>query len=279
MKLPPARYAVGDVNHKYTITMPDGSTIGPLISVTKVLSVIAKEALIGWAAREASDYFKGELLRLGARALDVATLEQIAKDAKMAHRRKSKDAADLGTAIHAACEDVVHGRESTAMNPAIVPPVNAFKRYRLQSDIEIVATELAVGSAEHAYGGRLDFLGYSKKRGWVLGDLKSSSGFYGVEYALQVAGGYGQALFEQYGIEISAAEIVRLSKKPPFEMEVRPITDVENSIDGFLTALKMVRINAMPLIGAPIFEHGGEEQAPEAKKVVAKKKTTSDMGF
>lgn len=97
MKLPASRYQVADDKHKYTILMPDGQTIGPLKSVTAILDVRAKPALIGWAAREAAAFFKAELLRLGQRALDTAMLEQIAKDAAGAHRRKAKDAADLGT--------------------------------------------------------------------------------------------------------------------------------------------------------------------------------------
>ena len=286
MKLPKPIYTVNDVAHKYTITLHDGAVIGPLKSVTGVLGIIAKPQLISWAARESASYFKGEILRLGGGALDVATLEQISKDAAQAHRKKAKDAADLGTAIHAACEAVVHGQEPEIIDPAVAPPIDAFKRYRLQSDIEIVATELAVASVDHEFGGRLDFLGYNAKRGWVLGDLKSSSGFYGVEYALQVAGGYGLALRETYGIEIGGAEIVRLSKKPPFEMEVRPIVDIAGSIDGFLAALKLTRACSMPLIGAPSFEYRGEAAlAPTngaIKKATAKangKTKTTLVGF
>ena len=57
MKLPEAKYAVtADKKHSYQITMPDGSTVGPLKSVTKIVGIIEKPALIGWAAREAANY-------------------------------------------------------------------------------------------------------------------------------------------------------------------------------------------------------------------------------
>lgn len=277
MKLPQPKYTVTDVKHKYSIALPSGETVGPLVSVTKVLEVIAKPALISWAARESAAFFKGEIMRIGRRALDVAMLEQIAKDAAQAHRRKAKAAANIGTACHAACEDIIHGRETARLIPEIVQPVNAFKKYRLQSDIEIVATELAVASVRHRFGGRLDFLGYSKSRGgWGLGDIKTSSGYFGVEYALQVGGGYATAVEEMYGIEIAWAEIIRISKKPPFESEARPITDIRASIAGFLTALELTHVNRLPLIGDPLFTSVEQTPAPVSLK---KKRTPPPLGF
>ena len=109
VELPKPLYTVTDVDHKYSIRMPGGQVIGPLISVTKVLNVIDKPALKGWAAREAANYFKAELLRLGGRALVSGELDRIAKEAAGAHLRKAKDAADLGTACHDAFEAIIKG--------------------------------------------------------------------------------------------------------------------------------------------------------------------------
>ena len=278
--LPTPRYTVADDNHKYTIALPDGQTVGPLKSVTGVLEVIAKPALINWAAREASGYFKGELLRLGARALDVATLEQIARDAAMAHRRKAKDAADLGTACHDAFEAIIHGKEPAALPPELVEPVKAFKTYRLQSDVEIVATEVPVASLRHRYGGRLDFIGYSESRGgWGIGDYKTSSGFYGNEYAYQAGGGYAAAVEEQYGLDIAWAEIARFSKKPPYESEARPVTDVRAAIAGFLEALALLRRNEIPLIGVPFFTSAGVPTNGNGHGAAKKAPSKPALGF
>jgi len=275
MKLPESRYQVADDKHKYTILLPNGETIGPLHSVTRVLGVLAKDALISWAARESANFFKTEILRMGRTALDPTMLEQIAKDAAGAHRRKAKDAADLGSKCHDAFEAIILGREPEGYPKELEEPVAAFKTYRLQSDIEVVATEVAVASAKHRYGGRLDFLGHSKARGgWGIGDLKTSSGFYGSEYAYQVAG-YAAAVEEMYDIKIAWAEIVRFSKKPPYESEARPVTDVAAAIMGFLTALEMVRSNELKLIGAPTFTSAGKPEASPAPK----SKTTLSMGF
>ena len=283
MNLPQPKYTVTDDNHKYSIQLPSGEAIGPLKSVTGILNVLAKEALIGWAAREAAGYFKAELLRLGSRALDVATLEQISKDAAQAHRKKAKDAADLGTACHDAFEAIIKGLELPGYPKELEEPVAAFKRYRLQSDIEVVATELAVASAKHRAGGRLDFLGYSKARGgWGIGDYKTPSGFYGNEYAYQAGGGYALMVEEMYGIEIWWAEIVRFSKKPPYESEARPVLDIRAAMSGFLAALDIARSNEIKLIGAPTFTSAGIAPAAADETIKAKVKKAakpSGLGF
>ena len=278
MKLPKPKYTVTDASHKYSILLPSGETIGPLKSVTGILNVLAKDALIGWAAKESANFFKTEILRMGRAALDPAMLEQIAKDAAGAHRRMAKDAADLGSKCHDAFEAIILGREPEGHPKELNEPVAAFKTYRLQSDIEVVATEVAVASAKHRYGGRLDFLGYSTARGgWGIGDLKTSSGFYGSEYAYQVAG-YAAAVEEMFDIKIAWAEIVRFSKKPPYESEARPVTDMAAAILGFITALNMVRSNELKLIGAPTFSSAGK---PETVPALAKpkKKPVSHLGF
>lgn len=280
MELPKPRYTVTDNNHRYTITMPDGSTVGPLKSVTGVLDVIAKPALINWAAREAAAYFKAEILRAG-RGISPETLEQIAADAAGAHRRKAKDAADLGSACHDAFEAIINNREPANLPPELVEPVNAFKAYRLQSDIEVVATELAVASLGLRYGGRLDFLGYSPSRGgWGIGDYKTSSGFYGNEYAYQAGGGYARAVEEQYGVDIKWSEVVRFSKKPPYESEARPVTDVRAAIAGFEEALALLRRNEVPLIGSPTFTSAGVAPVEQAAKPAKVKKSAAEsLGF
>lgn len=275
MQLPTPRYTVTDDNHKYTILMPDGAKIGPLKSVTTVLNVIDKPALKGWAARMSADYFKKEILKLGQRALDVATLEQIAKDAAKAHTVLAKDAADLGSACHDAFEAIILGKELDVYPAALDEPIRAFKEWRLGpgSDIEIVDTETAVASVAHKAGGRLDAIGYSKQRGgWGIVDYKTSSGFYGNEYAYQVGGGYAMMVEEMFGIDVVWGEIIRFGKKPPYDSEGRPVTGMKDAQQGFLHALGLVRHNEMKLIGTPSFTSAGKAvaAAPPAK---AKKKS------
>lgn len=271
MKMPQAKYKIVDDNHKYTILKPDGSKIGPLKSVTTVLSVIDKPALKGWAARMAADHFKKEILRLGAKALKAEELERIAEEAKKAHTVFAQDAADLGSACHDAFEAIILGKELETYPAALHEPIKAFKDWRLGAgaDIEIVDTETAVGSEIHGFGGRLDAIGYSESRGgWGIVDYKTSSGFYGNEYAYQVAGGYAIAVEEMFGIDIRWSEIIRFGKKPPYESEGRPVVGPDDARAGFLFALGLVKMNALKLIGKPSFESAGAK--PAAKKAEIK---------
>ncbi len=266
MKLPDARYSVtADPKHRYQIIMPDGSVVGPLKSVTKIVGIIEKPALIQWAAREAANYFRAEILRLGG-TITPEMIDVIAKDAAMAHRRKAKDAADLGTKCHDVFEAIIKGTEPEFVPTELTEPTSAFKKYRLQSDIEVVTTELSVASLIHRFGGRLDFLGYSKKRGgWGIGDYKTSSGFYGSEYAFQV-GGYAVAVEEMFGVKIAWSEIIRFSKKTPFESEARPVTDMTSAMSAFLVEKDMSNANDLKLIGEPTFTSAGIPEAPKTEK-------------
>ena len=278
MLLPEPRYTVHDKNHRYTIELPGGERIGPLKSVTGVLGVINKPALVNWSAREAAKYFKAEVLRMGGRITDPAVLEQLAEDASRAHTRKAKDAADLGSACHDIFEAIIKGQEPASIPPELVEPAKDFKRWRLSTDIEIVATELAVASAEHKFGGRLDAVGFSKERGgFGIVDYKTSKSLlYGNEYSYQV-GGYALAVQEQFGVEVKWAEIVRFGKVPPYDSEARPVNSLQLAISGFITALMLTRANEIRLIGEPSFATASLRAEEEAAK--PRKKAGSDLGF
>lgn len=284
MKLPEPKYTVTDSNHRYTILMPNGEKIGPLKSVTTVLNVIDKPALKGWAAKMSAQHFKKEILRLGAAALTGPELERIATESAKAHTVFAKDAADLGSACHDAFEAIILGKELDTYPKELEQPIAAFKTWRLGpgSDIEIVDTETAVASAIHRAGGRLDAIGYSKARGgWGIVDYKTSSGFYGNEYAYQVGGGYALMVAEMFGIDVKWGEIIRFGKKPPYDSEGRPVADMDAARAGFLQALELTRSNELKLIGAPTFTSFGEVtvETPAPTTKGSKKKQPAGMGF
>lgn len=281
MKLPEPRYKVTDNNHRYTIALPNGQTVGPLVSVTGVCGILDKPALIGWAARESAAYFKTELLRLGFKNITPEVLDQLEAEAKGAHRRKAKDAADLGTACHNIFEAILKGQAPESVPPELVEPAKDFKRWRMSTDIEIVAMELAVGSVNHKYGGRIDAIGYSKKRGgWGIVDYKTSSGFYGNEYAYQV-GGYAWAFNEMFGVPVQWADIVRFGKKPPYDSEARSITNIGTAAETFIYMRRVKESESQELISPPHFSTTGARQAEEQAKAPKKtrKEIDSPVGF
>jgi len=271
--LPKSKYTVSEDKHKYTIIMDDGNKIGPLKSVTGILRILAKEALIGWAAKESANFFKTEILRMGRGALNAETLDAIAEQAKGAHRRIAKDAADLGTACHAIFEAIMQGREPDQIPPELAEPAKDFKRWRLGTDIELVGFETPVASIQYAYGGRVDAVGYSKSRGgFGIVDYKTSSSLlYGNEYSYQV-GGYAKAFEEQYGVVAAWAEIIRFGKKPPYDSEARPVADLDTAKAGFALLAQVSKFEESKLIGEPSFSTAPERTAEAIAKAETDKK-------
>jgi hypothetical protein len=281
MNLPKPKYKVTDPKgtHRYRIEKPDGAIIPRLKSVTGAIGIIDKPALKSWAAREAAAFFKGEILRLGKAALSPEELDRIALEAGKAHERKSDAGKDFGRIFHDAAEAIVLGKDPGPLPKEAEAAIRAFKTDRLNSDIRIVATELAVGSVEHEFGGKLDVLGWSESLGgWGIEDYKTSNGIYGNEYAYQTGGGYTVAIEEQYGIKIGWARVSRFSKKAPFNAEAVMVTDMAAAKEGFLLALKLSKSASLKLLSDPVWTFAGE-QAPAAASKPVPVAAPSGLGF
>lgn len=178
--------------HRYRI---DGQ---PVPSVTGCLKVLAKDALVQWAANEAADL-----------AIDMwddlATMPLSQRRALIAgaHRRKKDKAAARGSQIHSWGEDLLAGR------PVEIPDehtatVTGFARWWESSGFTLLATERAVFSdadefSGTAYAGRFDALAQHPQWGRTLIDWKTGKGVY-PEFAVQLAG-YAAAEWHQEGDE------------------------------------------------------------------------------
>ena len=67
-------------------------------SVTTILGIVAKPALINWSANMAADYFKSQIEP--GKSYDEIQLNTIWKDAKSAHYKKKVETGDIGTFVH-----------------------------------------------------------------------------------------------------------------------------------------------------------------------------------
>ena len=95
--------------HVYTV---DGE---PVASVTGILSVINKPALLGWASKMTADYWLAHIKP--GRAYDEIDLGEIYTESKRSYRKTAGQAASVGTIVHQFAEDTINGE-----NPAM--PVN-----------------------------------------------------------------------------------------------------------------------------------------------------------
>jgi hypothetical protein len=216
--------AFGHDYRYYVATMKDGAE-WRLRSVTSILGVLNKEALIQWAVDQAMDDLRASLVPGDDGIIHVTPsgLEAILAQARMAHYRTKAEAADLGTLAHEAIEDYLRtGLEPdfTGTDPRVSNCYDLFRDWWGQAGLSVIQTELMVYHAGLGYAGQLDFLAADQDGNPVLIDWKTSKSLYS-DYDLQVVA-YAKALHAMGRGTVSAMRIVRIGREDA-EFEVREI--------------------------------------------------------
>lgn len=223
-----------------------------LPSVTTVLSVIAKPALIKWAentARSATIEGAADLymdLRRTpemSRAAYVTTLQSRLSKQRQTERELSR-AAEIGSQTHALIEWTLRQRlgQIVGPRPATTPPAEwafmAYEDWASSVNLEPLFIEQTLWSLTHGYAGTMDLLAKVNGRTTLI-DFKTSKGIY-AEYDLQNVA-YQVALAEMgHDLPEGGGLIVRLPKTeidPAFE--VHPCASIEDSLPVFLSALRL----------------------------------------
>lgn len=173
--------------HRYWL---DGK---PVPGVTTLLGKgVPKPAIPYWAARTVAEYVADN--PDGVEALRGVGRDGMVNALKGIPWTKRDEAAIRGTDVHALAEQVIHGN-AVEVPEHLAGYVEGYVRWLDEFGVEPVLTERSVGSREHRYAGRFDFIGFVRALGdevWAL-DWKTSKGVYG-ETALQVAA-YASAEF------------------------------------------------------------------------------------
>jgi hypothetical protein len=227
--------------HVYTL---DG---GRLYGVTSVLNVINKPGLIQWSANEAVKYIEENseispvLLGDNEVGREYVVSAKVLEEAKTAHRKKKEKAGEIGTDVHALCEEYVKDCiKDGGMAKNIEhddPMVQKFISWAIENKVKFLDSERKMYSRELWCAGTCDFIAeINGKR--MMGDIKTSSGIYGREYFLQCAGYILMA--EEHGEKYDGSIIVRLGKDGSFE--VKEGWDLETDKQGFLAALQLFKV-------------------------------------
>jgi len=218
--------------HKYTI---NGKKV---ISVTSALNIISKPALVGWAARMASEYASAQIEP--GKSYDEVQLSTIFEGAKSAHWKKKVDAGNLGTFVHNWVEDFINGKKPTLpVNKGLKEAVQRFLDWQKKHKVEFLLSEQQVYSKKYNYTGTLDFICKIDGKMYI-GDLKTSSGIY-PEMLIQTAA-YRFAREEEYPDEKYAGQVIVKVGKEDGELEVAAIRDdkwYSKMLVGFISALKL----------------------------------------
>lgn len=153
-------------------------------SVTTILGALAKPALKSWGERVVAEYAverRAEWLPL-ADADPAAAIRAI----KGAPYQQASDAADRGTAVHAAIESLTLGRPVPDKWPITVADrMEHFDRFVEEYQPEWLAAEATVYNRRRHYAGTLDGICRIGGATYVL-DVKTSKGVY-PDMALQLA--------------------------------------------------------------------------------------------
>jgi hypothetical protein len=198
--------------------------------VTTILKVIDKPALIQWSAGMASDHFLAAI-KSGREDLDA-----IHKESKVAHRKKAKDAANIGQNVHEYAECYLKGLPLPELlsDPA-KRGVEAFHKWTEAHKIKLTSSERRLFSRQYYFAGTCDLdAEIDGKR--CVGDFKTSSGIY-PEMRFQTAA-YQQALQEELGIKYDSRWIIRFDKKTG-KFEAKEFTNFDLDFSGFEAALNL----------------------------------------
>lgn len=165
-------------NHTYRW---DGKVIN---SVTSILSILNKPALVQWAANTAVEHLQA--------------FPDDFEGARRAHTMKKEDAADVGKIVHSYAEKVLIGKAvKMPEDPKARRGAKAFEDWAKKHKLEPFDLERRIMSLEHKYAGTTDYWGKVNGKLAIL-DFKTSNGMY-LEYWLQTAA-YEHAILEElYG--------------------------------------------------------------------------------
>ena len=213
-----------------------------LPGVTTALSSISKPMLIPWAAKMASENIKEFLLEHSTgRILTKEEIEKACLEGKNIYKKKSSEAADIGTRAHAAINAIIEGREPK-IDDDIKIAVEAFEKYQKTNALKIELGDTKIASLVHGYGGSLDAIGMENGK-VIIVDFKTSKGivFY-PEWSFQLAA-YSYAFQETYALDyLPTGLIVRIAKDKP-DFRVAKVTNIAQAFLGFKAALSLYRMS------------------------------------
>lgn len=201
------------VEHVYTL---DGK---PLMGVTSVLGVIAKPALVPWAAKMVVEYIKDNGLFNDTEETYEITIKQL-EEAENAHRKKKEDAGEKGTDLHALAEGYVRLciQENDGKPMDVCPAgLELFRDWAKGENITFLETEKRMYSKNWWVAGTCDLV-FEKEGKKYIGDIKTYAKIWDRVPFFQCSG-YA-AMYEEMndGKEIIAGYcVLRVSKDGSFE--------------------------------------------------------------
>lgn len=210
-------------------------------SVTTVLSVINKPALIAWASKMAVESIAAQL-EPGV-AYDEMQLHAILEAGRIAHQKKKTDAGSMGTFIHNWVEKYIKGENpGMPVNDKMKECVESFLKWEALHKVKFLVSEQMIFSRKFKYTGKLDFICELGGK-LYLGDLKTSSGIFPEMYVQTAA--YRYARTEEFPEEKYAGQLIIRVDKESGGFQFGRCTDdaiYRKQVMGFISALKLYEV-------------------------------------
>lgn len=234
----PSKFTFDATRHLYEL---DGK---PLTGVTTVLSVIAKPALIQWAANEAIKYIEenGEYFQDRERwIVSPAILEA----ARKAHTKKKEKAGAQGTDTHTEIEKYVktciergvNGLVFKELGPGQTDPLVEFSKWAVSNNIKFIESEKRMYSREWWVAGTTDLV-FEKDGQRFVGDVKTMKKLWDVTPFIQCAA-YAKMMSES-GEKFDGTCIINIPKETN-RVETHYRFDLEGDTRAFEAALTLYR--------------------------------------
>jgi len=234
------RFTFDPASHSYYL---DGK---PLVGTTTVIGVIAKNALISWAAnltareiKEWAESVEGEIL--------LKDLLEKCTEAARAHTRRKEAAADIGTQVHGAIEGFIKGQinaeeyEHSLDNPLAINMYTNFVGWAQDNEVTFHESEKKLYSVTNWCAGTCDFTCSIGDKTFV-GDIKTSARIY-PENFIQTAA--YRMMLEEMGIgeRYDGSLIVNIKKDGKFDQDkdVKYRFDYQTDLKAFLGALEIYK--------------------------------------
>ncbi len=226
-------------NHTYTL---DGVK---MTGVTTVLGVIAKPALVPWAAGMTAEYIKEKapIVKDGNRHIYQVTTE-ILDEAKKAHTRRKEARGLAGGDTHTLLEDIIKNAiefsEGFIQRPLIEQPLQIaqFIDWAIERKAKFLVSEQVMYHPDWFVGGTADFvckIGTQK----FVGDFKTQKKIWDRVPFFQM-GAY-RGMLESMGEKGFAGSLI-IHIPEEGELDTHYSYDYESDLEGFLAALKLYRL-------------------------------------
>lgn len=248
------KFLYKDGAHKYLVSKRISDEVWaesqPVLGITTIINIIAKDSLIYWAAGVAADYMADELKK------DPKTnLQALAQVARGQHRNESRKAAGIGTIGHKMIEALLLGKEvkmpeKDELKVALENVRVQFDKFEEDFKPKTIHVEQPMYSLAHNFAGTDDrFCEINGKN--VLIDFKTSNrSYYNPDglYATGFAQMGGQALLveEMLGEQVDDLWLVNFAKDSQ-DYKIKSLSNIGLSVlDAklyFLACLNLYNLN------------------------------------